>query len=419
VEYVTASTTITLSYTASWSADPALYGVTVTGTPVNGDVISIVYVKEERGTITVCNPESFVSTGYNIFDYARGYARVVKYSETYGYAIAGTYTSLAWAETPSGTQTAITVSGGQFQVPGDGYVIVTGGNGTTTRIWPTWSDWTSAGDAGAWEAYTESEIDLTDVMDDYFPNGLLSAGAVRDIIDLNVGYCESKVERLAYSAANRAAAEASGRAYEFDENYIYLERSVPVGHTISLEGSFTVSDHGIEFLTGDAPGTPIVTTLYGNNLRNKLERDVLTISAQTLSAAQQAQVLENIGAMPASGGTEEVTTVTVSAPTSVCLKDNVISAKCYKCGKMVMMSIATGRLGNGTASTSGTVAANTTILTLPEGYRPPTAVQILGTVDVSRFTLSSDGTLKNTVAEPYNKMVRMTMTYLAWQEPVT
>jgi len=304
VAYVESSTTITLSYTADWSADPALYGVTVTGTPVNGDVISIAYTKEERGTIMVCNPESFVSTGYNIYDYARGYARVVKYSESYGYAIAGSYTSLAWAETPGGTQTAITVSGGQFQVPGDGYVIVTGGNGTNTRIWPTWSDWTSAGDAGSWEAYTESEVDLSDVMEDYFPNGLLSAGAVRDIIDINVGYCESKVERLAYSAANRAAAEASGRAYEFDENYIYLERSVTVVHSIELDGSFTASDHGIEFLTGDNPGTPVVTTLYGNNLRNKLERDVLTISEQELSASQKTQVQTNLGISLAGGLTD-------------------------------------------------------------------------------------------------------------------
>ena len=41
VAYVDASTTITLSYTASWSADPALYGITVSGTPVNGDVITV------------------------------------------------------------------------------------------------------------------------------------------------------------------------------------------------------------------------------------------------------------------------------------------------------------------------------------------------------------------------------------------
>ena len=62
VSYVESSGTITLSYTSSWSADPANYGITVTGTPANGDSIVVVYVKENRGTITAAEPSSFVST---------------------------------------------------------------------------------------------------------------------------------------------------------------------------------------------------------------------------------------------------------------------------------------------------------------------------------------------------------------------
>jgi hypothetical protein len=39
-----------------------------------------------------------------------------------------------------------------------------------------------------------------------------------------------------------------------------------------------------------------VSALYGNDLKNKLRRDVLTISQQTLTSAQKEQVLSNIGA---------------------------------------------------------------------------------------------------------------------------
>ena len=410
VAYVPSSTTITLSYTASWSADPALYGVTVTGTPVNGDVITIEYVKEVRGTITVCNPETFVATGYNIYDNTYGRARVVKYSEEHGYAIAGDYTSLAFAEEIGGTTTQITVSGGLFSVPGDGWVIVTGGNGTNTRIWPTWGDWMSAGDAGSWQQYTEYEVDLTDVMEDYFPNGLLSAGAVRDIIDLNVGYCVSNIERLAYSDANRAAAEASGRAYEFDESYIYLERSQPVRHAISLDGGFKASDHGMEFVTGDNANAPLITALYGNNLRNKLERDVLTISQQTLTAEQQAQVQANIGV--SGSASNEVTSTTVNASTSVCKKDNVISATFYKVGKVVTMVITTGNIGDGTTATSGTVASGTTIFTAPEGYRPPVNMALTEIVSAIRLILYSTGELKNALPLTKGSIFRCTATYI-------
>ena len=302
-----ASGTITLSYTSSWSADPALYGVTVTGTPQSGDAIVISYTREQRGTITVAYPEEFVATGYNIFYKPGNYARVVRYSDTYGYMIAGDYSSLAFTEELGGETTPITVSGGQFNVPGTGFVMVTGGNATNTRIWPTWEDWTTAADAGDWEAYSETAIDLTDVLDEYFPNGLLSAGAVRDLIDLNIGYCVNNVDRQAYTEARRQAAEASGLAYEFDEDWIYIERTVPLTHSIQVEGAYTVSDHGIEFIRGE--GVPRITTLYGNNLRNKLERDVLTISAQELTDAQKAQVQANIGISGGGSGADGILTV--------------------------------------------------------------------------------------------------------------
>ena len=41
-------------------------------------------------------------------------------------------------------------------------------------------------------------------------------------------------------------------------------------------------------------------SFYGQNLEDKLRTDVVTISAQALSAAQQAQVRTNVGAASAS-----------------------------------------------------------------------------------------------------------------------
>lgn len=297
VEEVTASGTITLTYTTDWSADPATYGITVTGTPVAGDQIVVVYVKENRGTITTANPTAFVSTGWNLYNHAAGYAKVVDYSESYGFMIEGTYTALEFSATLTGTHQTITPVDGAFTVPSDGYVFVTGGNNTDTAIYMTWSDWTEGANGGEWAAYTASTIDLSGVMVD-FPFGLCKIGNVVDEINLNVGRAYSRINRLAYTDENLASVIASGVAYDTDTNYIYAVRTDPVTYTISLDGEYTVSDHGIEYFTGTAEALT-VSVLYGNSLKNKLERDVVTISGQDLTTAQQTQVRTNIGAASA------------------------------------------------------------------------------------------------------------------------
>lgn len=293
VAYVQSSQTITLTYTSSWSADPALYGITIDGTPVNGDQIVIVYVKENRGTITVATPTSFVSTGWNLYNHAAGYARVVNYSEEYGFMIAGTYTQLTFSPTLTGAQISITPVDGYFTVPSDGFVFVSGGNDTDTEIWMTWSDWTEEANGGVFEAYTQTSIDLSGVMVD-FPDGLMRVGTVYDEINLNTGRAYSRVEKLQYSQQNLDDVIASGVAYDTDTNFIYAARIAPITYQIELDGEYTVSDHGMEiFLGTNAPLT--ASSLYGNDLKNKLRRDVLTISQQTLTEEQKEQVYENLG----------------------------------------------------------------------------------------------------------------------------
>jgi hypothetical protein len=294
VAYVETSGTVTLSYTSSWSANPALYGITVENTPVSGDSIVVVYVKENRGTITPANISAFNSTGWNLYDSVKGYAMVVKYSDDYGFLIGGNYSLVNFATTPTGTQSAVNVdANGYFNVPSDGYVIITGGD-STTYVLATWSDWTE-GYEGEFESYSVDTVDLSEIMLN-FSAGLCAIGDVRDEINFNTQLAISRINRLAYTSENLAAVIASGMQYDTDTNYIYVVRQNAVETSFSVDGIYTVSDHGIEFYTTTSTTPPVTEAIYGDNLKDKLRTDVLTISQQTLSAAQKTQVLSNIGA---------------------------------------------------------------------------------------------------------------------------
>jgi len=296
------SGTITLEYgTQDWSEDPASIGITVSGTPVEGDRITVEYDKADRGLITPATPTSFRSTGWNLYSHARGYARVVRYSEIYGFRVAGAYTSLTYSETETGARQTITPVDGAFNVPGDGYVWVAGGNASTTAIYMTWSDWTD-GYEGSFAAYTESAISLAAVMAEHFPNGLLAVGGTADVIDLDLKTATIAIERLDYSEETIAQLEAAGRAYEADADYIYAVLEEPVTVTdIGVSNQFTVNDHGMEYVTGTTVA-PVLMLLYGQNLRDKLRMDVVTISQQSLTSAQQRQVRTNLGITPANIG---------------------------------------------------------------------------------------------------------------------
>lgn len=304
--------TVTLTYTTQWSADPPqasgtaleYYGVSVRGAAGNGDIIYIDYTPEDPGTIVQSSPTAFTATGWNLYNHNTGYARVVKYSETYGFKVSGTYDTIRFSEALDGERSTITPDvNGNFSISADGYVWVTGGNNTDTAIWATWSDWTSTYD-GEFEPYTENTVSFTTLMENRFPYGLLRAGDIRDEIDFTTGQAYSKIERLENNSTNLAAARDSGREYEYDEEYIYLEKaSYDVYGGVPVNNTFRSDDHGIEFISGTEVKVSAKTT-YSTDLKNKLERDVLTISAQTLSEAQKAQVRENIGAA-APGETEE------------------------------------------------------------------------------------------------------------------
>ena len=300
----------------SWSLDSttvtlATYGITVTGTPTANDKIVVTYVKEERGTIYVPKFTKFVSTGWNLYDHDKGYARVPKYSSTYGF-MAGEYSALQFSTTEDGEKSNLYPdSTGHFTIPSDGYVWVVGGNGTSTYVLMTWSDWTD-GYPGGWSAYTENEVDLSYVMQ-RFPNGLLRVEDTYD--EVLFSYPEgggnptataySRIGRMAYSEENLETAESNyttyGLPYEYDTNFIYYVKQSPTSYTdIAVTGTFTADDHGMEFLymsANEEVDAPIYAIIdYPQNLVSKLRMDVATLSEQTLADTQKAQVRTNIGA---------------------------------------------------------------------------------------------------------------------------
>jgi len=263
-------------YTTAWSIDPATWGITVTGTPVAGDVIVVHYEKEVRGEITNSNPQRLCSTGWNLFNPSAAYIRVVRYSDDYGYKIGGDFSKVEFANATGGERTEIETADGFFNVPADGYLFISGGN-ATTYVYTTWSDWID-GYVGEFMPYTQTTVDFSGVMSSYFPNGLFQVGNVRDEININLGAAISRIERMEYSDTNIAIAKTRGTGYEYDQNYIYSVKTSEDVYKIDVDGSYSVNEHGLEFIEGTT--VPVeVRTIIGVNLKNRLERDVVTISS--------------------------------------------------------------------------------------------------------------------------------------------
>lgn len=375
--------TFTFTYTGSWDKDPATWGITVDGTPTSGDVITVVWTEEDRGTITPAAPSAFMGSNWNLYNSVTGYARVLKYSDEYGYGISGAFTALKFAETISGQQTTITPVGGIFQVPSDGYVFVTGGNATNTAIWAQHSDWIENYE-GAWQAHSEEEISLSEVMAEFFPNGLCAVGSVCDEINLNTQEAIIRIERIDYSVEALAEVIADGRAYDADEDYIYAvyaDADMPDPEDIEVDGSYTADDHGMEWFE-DTTVPVYAQIIYGDNLVDKLRTDVLTKSQDLVDnlttddgkkalSAKQGKVIKNsIDSINAnfavSSVSNPVTWQTATANATSC------AAIMYKMGKLRILDITVNpKTCQNTWTTYGII---------PSGHRPVTDVYVLANV---------------------------------------
>lgn len=293
VNYI--STNKTFTYTSNWNENPETYGITLSGTPVSGDVINVYYIAENRGTIANATPTSFVETNWNLYDFEKGYARVLKYSDEHGFKIGGYYTGVSFATTIEGDKTVITPdSDGFFDVPSDGYVFVAGGNNTDTYVLMTWSDWHD-GYTGDYLTYAESVIDFSELMGNVFPFGMCAIGITMDEINFNDKTAIVRIERVAYTTENRILAEQSGREFVYDADWIYSVKETPDRVRFNIENDLVVYDHGTEFFTGTE--VPVLAyELFGQNLKDKLRREVVAVTPQNFSAAQKAQARENIEA---------------------------------------------------------------------------------------------------------------------------
>lgn len=406
--------TTVFTYSTGWNLDPATYGITVTGEPVAGDVIQVVYAKEIPGTIAQSYPVKFVSTGWNLYDHANRRARLIKYSEQYNFKISGAYTSLEFVDSATGNTTVISPVSGAFALPAGsegGVLNVNGGDATTTAIWMTWSDWVSGyrwknGAQGAFQAYTESVIDMTAYMAQKFSNGLLAVGTVKDEINFNVGIALSRVERMENDASgvNKAAAKASGRQYDYDANWVYLERATPIEYDLTytipndeaeLDGTYTSDDHGLEMFTNTTVEVT-ANALYGQNLKNKLERNVVTISNQDIEPAQQAQVRENIGA--ASDEDYEKVIPIGHVGSIAALVDRV---KAVGQNRMVLftLSSANSQLLSGVAGSGFGLAKNLADISRVDYvvFQPSAGSSIEGTIDMTSNAVTIQ---KGSVASP-------------------
>ena len=127
-----------------------------------------------------------------------------------------------------------------------------------------------------------------------FPFGLCAVGGFADDIDFENKVATSRIERIEYSPANLEIVKNSGRDYAYDENYIYSVKATPTSIGFTINNELDAYDHGMEFFT-DTVVPCFAHLLYGQNLKDKLRTDVVTISHQSLTSAQKQQIRENLG----------------------------------------------------------------------------------------------------------------------------
>lgn len=294
------------------TVDLTNYGITVTGTPVSGDEIDVHYVKEDFGTIENATPTSFKSIGFNLYNHTTGFARVVGSEDGQWYNIKGTYTKIEFSTSQTGTFEEITPenytvgsysTNSGFPIYQDGFIKVTGGNATDTMINLIWSGYMIDAE---YQAYTEDTIlvPTTDINSQSLPTELCQIGQTRDVINFDILTWVKKITKVAYTSATLESLLAQhptwveGTDYEWDNNYIYyVDTPTTYNLSPSVSGIYEVDDFGIEFVTGTDVSVRCAI-LYGQNLKDKLRRDVLTIGPQTLTPEQQQQVWQNLGIEP-------------------------------------------------------------------------------------------------------------------------
>ena len=326
------------------------YGIAGSGTAVIGDIIVINitkgtptsavrvdYAKYNPGTITVAQPAVFSATGFNHFDKATmsiqdatiSNGKIAENTGTYvcycratpasntgwgAYSASGAIRGIGFCATLPAKGTDVVTTGVDYTttistvpVTTDGYVVVVVTGMDDLMIHPRWSgaadDPTNAG-YPAYVAYVAPDtitIPTQDKDGQSLPTatyGMPAVGPVADRLNLDAGLYIQRIGRLENNSTNMGYVATYGTSYDYDNSYIYyvLKDTDIETYEVTVDPVYIVNDWGTEEFTNTT--VPVgAQTLYGQNLRDKLRTDVLTISEQNpaLSTAQCEQVFKNLG----------------------------------------------------------------------------------------------------------------------------
>lgn len=321
------------------------YGITITGTPLNGDEIVVTYIEgtpnstitanytaPSQGIIKVAKPTSFVSTGYNQFnkdstdfyltDASIENGEIISSTGTYvcfckaipgapwGYiahSVGGYIIDGGWCETLP--QIGVTLNQVQeeqdlnttelYSITFDsiGYFVVAVSNKDDLCIHTRWDSEEDEVD----EEYTPPSVITLPTQDtegNILPLGNYGMPAVyntADRLNLETSTYIQRIGRYENTTENMNTVIAMGVPYDWDINYIYYVLSTPVTYSVDTNSLYVVNDFGTEEFTGTIVAVG-AETIYGENLRNKLKTDVLTISEQypSLGTSELKQVYTNL-----------------------------------------------------------------------------------------------------------------------------
>lgn len=135
------------------------------------------------------------------------------------------------------------------------------------------------------------------------PTGLYGMPAIGTVFDEirfeNVNTYIKRIERVVNTVDNMAMVQAYGTPYLYDSDYIFYilkDVDITVYELGDVPDDYIANDYGTEALVATTPDNMCTLNIsYGTNLKDKLRTNVLTISQQDLTAAQQEQVRTNIG----------------------------------------------------------------------------------------------------------------------------
>ena len=322
-----------LVVSGSAAANDTITVTTVVGTP--NSTVRVDYTKYNPGTIIIPTPATFSATGFNHFDKATMYiadatisgGKITSNAGTYicycrctpasesgwaAYSDGGDIRGIGWCATTPTIGADVTTTGVDYStilstvpVTADGYVVVATVGMDDLMIHPRWSGAADnpqdVGYDSSYVAYTAPStitIPTEDVEETDLPTatwGMAAVGAVADRLNLDAGTYIQKVDRLANTTSNMSYVVGLDMAYEYDDNYIYYVLPSPITYTVDIDPVYIVNDWGTEEFIGTTVAVG-AQTLYGQNLRDKLRTDVLTISEQQppLTKAQTNQVYENL-----------------------------------------------------------------------------------------------------------------------------